>query len=702
VSDPGAQGECLDANVVQAWQAGLLSGQEREETDQHLDACVDCRRLVAALVTGEKTAEGSTPALDSTMPWAGRHSDGLDPGTKIGRFVVRKVLGVGGMGVVYAAEDPELKREVALKLLRDAMASNAGVAARRIFREARLAARVSHPNVVSIYEVGQYEDRVFIAMELVKGHSLTSWLAARPRSLREILEVFVAAGRGLAAAHAAGVVHRDFKPDNVLVGEDGRARVGDFGLARRGDDDGAGTPAEKEDDRERRKRASLSDLSRASAILGTPAYMAPEQHDGAHTDSRTDQFSFCVALYEAVHRQRPFEGKTWEELAEAVKAGHVRPPPATSRVPASLHRIILRGLSVVPGDRFASMEELLAALGRDRGRPLRRWAYTSLVVLVAVMTALLADRVARERSFAVARSSFAAARDQLGRSLRLRYEAFTAMSDLSYVVPVMRQVTGYFDEADFGFGDTAADDVRLATLRENLRSADWILWAKASQQGSIGVADYKGRLLFSGAAPELGGNDVRVLDAVERAYATKSGGASGAHAMVIRGDDPDMVASGLLGGAPRPGLYVVFARTTVLDGVPRAAFILTMEGSRLLDDVSLGGGVQLALLAPDGTADSDRIPPRVIAWAHSASDGMREMRDGGQWWLVESYPVRGHGDDQHEIARIVLAREMDSGLAGLFPDARTVLGALLVLAAVSTAAAALMARSARRRLASAR
>ncbi len=693
--------ECLDANRLQAWQGGQLTGQERDDAKEHIDGCAECRQRVALLVTIESTAAalGSSPALESTLPWTGRHSDGLDPGTRIGRFEIKRVLGVGGMGVVYAAEDPELNREVALKLLRDAMASDAGVASRRIFREARLAARVSHPNVVSIYEVGQYEDRVFIAMELVSGHSLTSWLVAKPRSLREILEVFVGAGRGLAAAHAAGVVHRDFKPDNVLVGSDGRARVGDFGLARRGDDEAESVG---DTDMARRKRASLSDLSRAGAILGTPAYMAPEQHDGALTDSRTDQFSFCVALYEAVHGQRPFDGKTWEELAEAVKAGRVRPPPASSRVPASLHRIILRGLSVLPGDRFASMEELLRALGRDRGRPLRRWAYASLVVLVAVATALGADWVARERTFAVARSSFGAARDQLARSLRLRYEAFTAMSDLSYVVPVIRQVAGTVDEADFGFGDAGSDAERMATLRENLRSADWILWARASQQGIIGVADYKGRLLFSGAAPELSGNDVRALDAVERAYAPTQGSASGAHAMVVRGDDPDMVASGLLGGLPRPGLYVVFARTTVLDGVPKAAFMLAMEGRRLLEDVSLGGGVQLALLAPGGAAERGHIPTAVVEAGSGAADGMREVREDGKSWLVQSYPVRGHGDDTHEIARILLAREMDSGLAGLFPEARTVLGVLLVLMAVSTATAALLARSARRRLAAAR
>jgi serine/threonine protein kinase len=694
---------CLDANVLQAWQDGRLVDRERQETEAHLDSCADCRHLVATLVTGSTPGREAPPGEESltnavTLPAASSLEGAIRPGAKIGRFVVSKQLGVGGMGVVYAADDPELGRQVALKVLRGAVARDSVLAARRIMREARLAARVSHPNVVAIYEVGQHGDHVFIAMELVSGSSLSAWIKERPRSPKEILAVFVDAGCGLAAAHAAGVVHRDFKPDNVLVGTDGRARVTDFGLARRGENEAA--TAADDQERARAKRTSLSDLSNAAAILGTPAYMAPEQHSGAHTDPRTDQFSFCVALYEALHGQRPFDGKTWEELSQSVVAGRVKQPPASSRVPASLHRIVVRGLSVRPGDRFASMNELLGALGRDRGRPLRVWAYASLVALVAMGTALAGDWLARERTLAVTRSSFSAARQQLGRSLKLRYETFAAMSDLSYVIPVMRQVTGNVDDADFGLGAEEDDRSQLAELHANFQSADWLPWTKASQRGFIGVADYKGRLLYTGAAPDRWGNDVRALSAVEAAYSAGSSGAG--QAMVIRGDDPRMVESGLLGGRPRRGLFVVFARATVVGDAPRAVFVQTIDGGKLLEDVSLGEGVQLALVAPGGASAGGEIPRRVLAAGRESIGATEEVMDGGRSWLVQSHPLGGLDAAQKEIARIVLARPIDAGLAGLFPRARLVLGVLTVLLLASTVSAALLARSARLRLAAPR
>ena len=626
----------------------------------------------------------------------------LPPGAPIGRFVVRRVIGVGAMGMVYAAEDPELGRQVALKLLHPgepgAAAAPSTLPARRVMREARLAARVSHPNVVSIYEVGSFGEQVFIAMELVKGRSLRAWLDARPRSLVDILDVMVAAGRGLAAAHDVGLVHRDFKPDNVLVGEDGRARVGDFGLARR---------RRGGDGRVRRARTTRRPLSgsleaaaphasRAGRVAGTPAYMAPEQHAGLHTDPRTDQFSFCVALYEALYRQRPFAGETHAEIAAEVAAGRLRPPPPGSRVPTSLHRIVERGLSVRPGDRFASMGELLDALGRDRTRSLRAWAYVALVALVAVATGLAADWVARERTLAVTRSSFAAAQVQLGRSLGLRYDAFTALSDLSYVVPIIREVTGNVDQADFGLGSPDDDERRLAEVHDNLRAADWLTWARESQKGVIAVADYKGRLLFTSGAPDRWGGDARRLPVVADAFAAADGRSIDGQAMVARGDDPGMVESGLLGGAPRRGLYVVFARATTVAGSPRAVFIQTIEGRQLLADVSLGEGVQLALVAPGGAAEGD-IPLPVLAAGHAARGTTDEARAAGRTWLASSYPLRTlHGE--REIATIVLARPIDAGLAGLFPAARTVLGVLALLLLATTLGIALWARSARLRL----
>ena len=198
------------------------------------------------------------------------------PGATYGRFVVIGVLGSGGMGVVLSAYDPKLDRNVALKLLRPEVWSAASGGAReRLQREAQAMARLSHPNVVTVYEAGQVGDREFLAMELVDGETLRAWQRAEPRAWRDALAIYIAAGRGLAAAHAAGLVHRDFKPDNVLIGRDGRPRVGDFGLVSVG--------------------------AEPRTVRGTPAYMAPEQWSAAEDiDARADQFSFCVALWEAI------------------------------------------------------------------------------------------------------------------------------------------------------------------------------------------------------------------------------------------------------------------------------------------------------------------------------------------------------------------------------------------------------------------
>ena len=749
--------DCLDADVIRAWRGGFLSGDERDRADEHLGNCPRCRRRAAALQTAASSLPDMAPAPGEPLPGtlapsapisagatarasltlltttqtqalASRRSGDspveLPPGTTVGRFVIHHTLGTGGMGAVYAADDPELGRQVAVKLLHGGSGSrrDTTTASRRIMREARLAARVSHPNVVSIYEVGPFGDKVFIAMELVDGHSLARWLAARPRSLADILDVMIAAGRGLAAAHAAGLVHRDFKPDNVLVGDDGRALVTDFGVAQRGRADRAESteatidsidstesidssePGEAHPELAHDTRADAPfarDLSRTGAILGTPAYMAPEQHAGGHTDPRTDQFSFCVTLYEALYRQRPFAGDTAHELAAEVRAGRIQPPPGGSRVPASLQRIVARGLAVRPDDRFSSMGELLDALGRDRTRPLRQWAYALLVALVALTTGLGADWIARQRTLAVTRSSFKAAHGQLGRSLGLRYDAFVAMSDLSYVVPVIREVTGNLDQSDFGLGEADEDQRRLGEVHANLRSADWLTWARASQRGVIGVADYKGRLLFSSAAPDLWGNDVRALTAVANAYDSPGGPTGGGHAMVMRGDDPRMIEAGLLGGVARAGLHVVFARATIVGGAPRAVFIQTIEGRQLLSDVSLGEGVQLALVAPGGAAEGD-IPRDVLAAGRSARGTTDEVRDGGRSWMASSYPLRALGGGAREIATIVLARPIEAGLAGLFPGARALLGLLAVLLLASTLTAALWARSVHRRQIAAR
>src|SRR3982751_1733480 len=394
----------------------------------------------------------------------------LARGASIGRYVVLGLVGRGGMGEVYAAYDPELDRKVAVKLLR--VKPGAGVSLtegrQRTLREAQAIARLSHPNVVVVYDVGTFEEKVFIAMEFLDGNTAGFWAHSQNRTWQETLKVYMAAGRGLAAAHDKGLVHRDFKPDNVMVGRDNQVRVMDFGLARQvdrvgesglrprepfaggtgpaegpardnksgsgdkaasGDKSGPTVASERSVPGERDRPSSPAaqaaealanrdaipdlnvevpdtvvlpgpagsseaqahagaagmfdvQLTRTGAMMGTPAYMAPEQFLGGATDARTDQFSFCVALYEALYGERPFAGNTMYALTNNVVQGKVRDAPANARVPLWIRRILLRGLRPTVGDRYPSIGALLDALGKNPATVRRK-------VLVAVAGAVL-------------------------------------------------------------------------------------------------------------------------------------------------------------------------------------------------------------------------------------------------------------------------------------------------------------------------
>ncbi|MES1172311.1 MAG: serine/threonine-protein kinase [Bacteroidota bacterium] len=389
---------------------------------------------------------------------AGSAPPSLGRGASIGRYVVLGLVGRGAMGEVYAAYDPELDRKVAVKLLRAQVGADdltTAEAKARLLREAQAIAKLSHPNVIVVHDVGSFGDRVFIAMEFVEGNTVGYWLLAERRSWKEVLRVFMAAGRGLAAAHASQLVHRDFKVDNVMLGDDGQVRVMDFGLARRvtgpltdvarslarpsrpvpvqvsmqipvpvpvppaGTPDGdageavpprALTPLEgflfatdssmdleatKEvrggPSRSTPMHAHLSaELTQTGAMVGTPAYMAPEQFNGQAADERSDQFSFCVALYEGLHGERPFGGQTLVELSENVQRGNVRPISDSTRVPSWLRRVVLRGLRVDPAERWPSIDDLLAALQNDPSVVWRRWAMLAAAAAGVVAIGLVA------------------------------------------------------------------------------------------------------------------------------------------------------------------------------------------------------------------------------------------------------------------------------------------------------------------------
>ena len=294
---------------------------------------------------------------------------------RVDRFVILETLGAGGVGVVHAAYDPRLDRKIALKLVKTGAAASGPDVEARLLREAQAMARLSHPNVVQVHEVGAWEGRLFIAMELVAGRSLADWLAARAHGWREVVRVFIDGGRGLAAAHAAGMVHRDFKPENVLVGDDGRVRVTDFGLARSEGREPGDTWREAGDP----LAAIVADAGAGTAAFaGTPGYMSPEQFLGEPATPASDQFSFCVALYRALHGIHPFAGDDRDRLARAVLAGERR-EPTRLRVPRRIHRALVRGLSRAAGDRFATMPALLRTI-----EPRSPWRRAAPALLLAV------------------------------------------------------------------------------------------------------------------------------------------------------------------------------------------------------------------------------------------------------------------------------------------------------------------------------
>ncbi|MEM6297047.1 MAG: serine/threonine-protein kinase, partial [Myxococcota bacterium] len=288
--------------------------------------------------------------------WAGIFGGTPEP-TTVGRFVIHERLGAGGMGIVYAADDPQLERRVALKVVRSD-ASLDGEGSARLVAEAKAMAKLSHPNVITVYEAGTVDDQVFIAMELVEGYTLRSWLDEAPRTPDEVLRLLLAAGEGLAAAHAVGLVHRDFKPENVLVSRDGKVFVTDFGLARTFD---AGE--------ESGVRVRAAGGTATTRLAGTPAYMAPEQLRRGTVDARCDQFAWGVTAFEALAGERPFGPEVLQRFA--VEPGF-EPAPASVPMSVSLSRRarlgIERALSIDPSLRFESLGALLSEL-RPRRRP---------------------------------------------------------------------------------------------------------------------------------------------------------------------------------------------------------------------------------------------------------------------------------------------------------------------------------------------
>jgi tetratricopeptide (TPR) repeat protein/tRNA A-37 threonylcarbamoyl transferase component Bud32 len=346
---------CPDEAKISEFVSRALPAASAAEVEAHLADCDDCRHLVFALASG---GEDPGPAEASVE--------------RVGRFEVIEAIGRGAMGVVYRARDPELDRVVAIKVRRSSARLDVE-GEDRLRREAQALAKLAHPNVVTVYETGHHEKAAYVAMEHVDGVTLDSWLAT-PRLQATVISVLADAGRGLAAAHAVGLVHRDFKPRNVFVSTAGVAKVGDFGLVRL--DALEATPSPASD--------LAMTLSVAGAILGTPAYMAPEQLRGEPATEASDQFSFCVTLYEALYGKRPFTGTSIEQLLAAMARDVALPATAPKRV----RRVLERGLAADPQRRYRSMSALLEDLAKRSHA--RRWVVAGLIGAGAVTLAAVA------------------------------------------------------------------------------------------------------------------------------------------------------------------------------------------------------------------------------------------------------------------------------------------------------------------------
>jgi serine/threonine protein kinase len=319
---------CLRENTMAAFLAGRLDGTALDGVEAHLDRCIDCHLALAAVAAA---------GTDAQAPVRGEAARSFPPGTRLGRYVIEGALGRGAMGIVYAARDEVLRRRVAIKL----PALRRGPAVDRFRREAQAMARLAHRNVVTVYGVGALpgSDGVYIAMELIAGVTARRYVDDGAVHWRSALHVFLEAGEGLCAAHDAGLVHRDFKPDNVLVGDDSRVCVSDFGLAE------------------------VARLARPGLVAGSPAYMAPEQIRGGPADARTDVFAFSVSIYEALYGIRPFAGNTLTALEDAIRAGRLNQPARRDELTGAVRDAIVRGLRERPEER-PHLRDLVAELRR--------------------------------------------------------------------------------------------------------------------------------------------------------------------------------------------------------------------------------------------------------------------------------------------------------------------------------------------------
>ncbi len=514
---------------------------------------------------------------------------------RIGRYTIIRQIGSGGMGDVYAAFDEQLDRKIAVKVLRDDR-DPAADWKERMLREAQAMARLSHPNVITVHEIGEYGDQMFIAMEFVAGVTLETWLAAAPRRWQATVAMFVEAGRGLHAAHLAGIIHRDFKPTNVMIGDDGRVRVFDFGIA---------APQQVEEGSELTSSSvSLSNsssaafshkLTRDGTVLGTPLYMSPEQLADWPLTPASDQFNFCVALWDALFALHPFIDPpfTLHKLRARVLAGELREPPQGARnAPGWVVAALRRGLRPMPADRFPSMAELLAALSRDPARLRRRLLAPAALALAGLAGFALSANVEREVN---------------------RCDSGQAAMAGAWNPTRRAQVTAAFHATGLSFGDTVLASV---TLVLDAYAGDWLAMhhsacvAHRDGEQSGAMLDLRmscldrSRQALEGALTLLAAADLEVVDGAvglvhQLPRITTCGDIGALSAAVPPPDDPAVAAevtelrrrldaaSALAavgrGDEAATSVRAVVARSRELAYRPLVAESLLVEGRTLLD-----------------------------------------------------------------------------------------------------------------------
>ena len=622
-----------------------------------------------------------------------------DEPQKIGRFVVLSRIGVGGMGVVYSGYDELLDRRLAIKLVRGERYDP--TAQTRMLREAQALARLSHPNVVQVYEVGEYSGQIYLAMEFVRGETLRAWVQARREDPAEvgaesaILERFLAAGEGLAAAHAAGLVHRDFKPDNVLVGEDGRVRVVDFGLAAAAD--GAQEPREASL-REGRSDAFEAPLTHVGAILGTPAYMAPEQLAGTVSDARADVFSFAVALHEALFGARPFVGDTIQELLRNIHAEErTRPEPPRRRKMQRIVPVIERGLASDPDERWQTMAAFLAALRDDPERRRRRLRWILIVLILSVVAAGVV--VVRQRVEARRCDDAGAAIDGLwGADERLRIKDAVMESGSPHAEATWERIHEGLGEWTGSWRDARTEACRsgeedeLASAR--IACLDRQLWRLEGLLGGLEVASpetvNRGVAGVSRLDPVTRCDDLRWLgafvDDAERGYVDPRAPAIQRRIARLRGllsleaftevaaqIDPLQSSIASLSGSERPRLAAEVrflegsaarkrgdfevAAAAVADAYYRAG---ALGDDRLAAEAAM---IEAAILGIDLSRGEE-----ADSWAANTTmmldrAGLAQADLGAMWLMIRGVIQRRRGEyaaalESYEAAKTIIAREL--------------------------------------------